>query len=622
MDRTAWIAVVSCIIGLFAWQYYFSKAYPPVSTPAPTPAAATASPGPEASPALTSGKPEPVRDVAAPMPAPAVAEARLQVVTPQLKLTFTNLGGGIAEAEPLGKEHLAEDGLNVELNHAGHIPIGALSINTPGENATLPYEGTQDGNTVRYERTDPDTGLKITKEYTLDYQGDEKQVPAVRLKTTFTNTGTATYLNAGYYVYAGSAAPVHRRDQPQYLAYDWFSDGKYRTASALGFDPGRVPLLGYETHPGRSVITEPVGKAAWVAVKNQFYTTVVSPIPATIGEEPAAREVWARRFELTRGPDEISRNEPVLHGLDAALGLPALNLAPGASVTQTFQIYAGPKYYSRLDKLGHNEQEVMDFGKFKAVSILLLGLMNVFHGWFGSYAVAIILLTILVKTVLFPLQNKANKSMKRMSVLSPQLSALREKYGSDPARMNAETMKVYRANGMSPLAPLGGCWPMLIQMPIFFGFLYMLGVATELRNSSFLWVHDLSQPDTVGRLFGFPINLLPLAMMGTQFWQMQLTPRTGDPAQQKTLMFMPLLFGFFCYSFAAALALYYTVQGLLTILQLYITRDQRATPPVAATTAAATPAKFVPVKEKERGFGGFGSSANYGKKGASKRPKP
>ncbi|MBE7158667.1 MAG: membrane protein insertase YidC, partial [Rhodospirillales bacterium] len=275
-------------------------------------------------------------------------------------------------------------------------------------------------------------------------------------------------------------------------------------------------------------------------------------------------------------------------------------------------------------KLGHNEQEVMDFGKFKAVSILLLGLMNVFHGWFGNYALAIILLTILVKSVLFPLQNKANKSMKRMSVLSPELSKLREKYGSDPARMNAETMKLYRANGMSPLAPLGGCWPMLIQMPIFFGFLYMLGVATELRNSSFLWVHDLSQPDTVGRLFGFPINVLPLAMMGTQFWQMRLTPRTGDPAQQKTLMFMPLLFGFFCYSFAAALALYYTVQGLLTILQLYITRQNAA--PATAVAAGATPAapaKFVPVKEKEtRSFGGFGSSANYGKKGSSKRSKP
>ncbi len=620
MDRTAWIAVTCCIIGLVAWQYYFSKAYPPLPTPTPTPATVAAA----SSPVLTSGRPEDVsqRTEAAPAQAiPSVPETRLQVITPQLKLTFTNLGGGIAEAEPLGKEHLAEDGVNVELNHAGLIPIGALSARA-GEDATLPYEGTQEGNTVRYTRTEP-SGLKITKEYTLDYQGDEKQIPAVRLTVTFTNTG-AQPVHDPYYIYAGSAAPIHRRDQPQYLAYDWLADGKYRTANAMGFDPGRVPLLGYETRQGRDVITQGIGKAAWVAVKDQFYTTIVAPIPAIIGEEPAAREVWARRFDLTRKPDEIAHNAPVLHGLDAALGMPALDLAPGATSAQTFQIYAGPKYYSRLEKLGHQEQEVMDFGKFKAVSILLLGLMNTFHGWFGSYAVAIILLTILVKSVLFPLQNRANKSMKRMSVLSPQLSEIRTKYASDPTRMNAETMKVYRANGMSPLAPLGGCWPMLIQMPIFFGFLYMLGVATELRNSSFLWVHDLSQPDTVGRLFGFPINVLPLAMMGTQFWQMRLTPRTGDPAQQKTLMFMPLLFGFFCYSFAAALALYYTVQGVLTILQLYITR-QNATPATAGAVAAVPTGttKFEPVKDPERrSFGGFGSSANYGKKGAPKRSKP
>ncbi len=623
MDRTAWTAVVCCLIGLVAWQYYFSKAYPPISTPAPTPAAssATPAPSPASSPVLTSGKPEVVTDrkEAAPAPTPAapVAPETQEIDTPQIKLVFTNLGGGILSAEPLGANHLAEDGKNVVLNAAGQIPIGALSTK-PGEDTNLPYTGTRDGNTVRYERTDPATGLRMLKEYTLDYQGDEKQIPAIRLKVTFTNTGAQTYRDGGYYVYAGSAAPIHRRDQPQYLAFDWFSDGKYRTESAGAFEPGRVPLLGYETHPGRSVITENFGKAAWVAVKNQFYTTIIAPIPGVVGEELPAREIWSRRFDLTRKPDEIARNEAVLHGLDAALGMPALQIEPGQSVTQTFQIYTGPKYYSRLDKLGHYEQEVMDFGKFKAVSILLLGLMNTFHGWFGSYALAIILLTILVKAVLFPLQNKANKSMKRMSVLSPQMTALREKYRDDPAKMNAETMKLYRAHGMSPLAPLGGCWPMLIQMPIFFGFLYMLGVTTELRNSGFLWVHDLSQPDTVGRFLGIPINVLPILMIGTQFWQMRLTPRTGDPAQQKTLMFMPLLFGFFCYSFAAALALYYTVQGLLTILQLYLTRSQNAVPATGGDVGGA--AKFVPVKDEgKKSFGGFGSSANYGKKGPAKK---
>ena len=315
-----------------------------------------------------------------------------------------------------------------------------------------------------------------------------------------------------------------------------------------------------------------------MAVKNQFYTTVLTPLGAQPDQEPPAREVWARRFNLPLTAQETAENAAPLHGLDVALALPALQLAPGETKTQDFQIYAGPKFYSRLDKLGHDEQEVMDFGKFKVVSIALLALMNTFNSWFGSYAIAIILLTIMVKAVLFPLQNKANKSMKRMSALNPLLTELRAKYKDDPTKLNTETMKLYKLHGVNPL---GGCWPMLIQMPIFFGFLYMLYTAAELRNSGFLWVHDLSQPDTVAHLtipgFGtFPINVLPLLMIAAQFWQMTLTPKTGDPSQQKTLMFMPLLFGFFCYNFAAALALYYTMQTLLTILQLYVTRTQNA----------------------------------------------
>ena len=143
----------------------------------------------------------------------------------------------------------------------------------------------------------------------------------------------------------------------------------------------------------------------------------------------------------------------------------------------------------------------------------------------------------------------------------------------------------------------------------------MLYPAAELRNASFLWVKDLSQPDTVAHLAGFPINVLPMLMIGTQFWQMSLTPKTGDSQQQKTMMFMPLLFGFFCYNFAAALALYYTMQGLLTILQLYITRRQ--TPP---TLGAGDVAVLKPVPSS----GGKGKNPNFGvrKGGFPKKVNP
>ena len=610
MDKQAWIAITLCIVGLFAWQTYVTSKYPPLPAraamhapapaPAPAPAtgaAATAAPG---APLGTSGQPEVVADrKQAAAPTAATAPEQIETVkSDQLVVNFTNLGGGITAAVPQGKQHVAENGVNIQLGHAGNIPIGALS-EQPGENANLPYQLTKQGNdTVVAERTEPN-GLKIVKEYTLDWQGDPKQIPAIRLKVSLTNTGTQPYKDSGYYVYAGSATPIHRRDLPTYTAFDWMTGGVYHTDHVTSFDAGHIPLVGVETHAARNVITTPLTKVQWIAVKNQFYTTILTPLDEPgPDQEPLAREVWARRIDLPLTPEETVANAATLHGVDVALGLPALDIKPGETVTRNFQIYAGPKFYSRLERLGHNEQEVMDYGKFKLVSITLLALLNTFSKWTGNYAVAIILLTIMVKAILFPLQNKANKSMRRMSALAPLQKELREKYKDDAAKLNTETFKLYKDYGVSPVS---GCWPMLIQMPIFFGFLYMLYPAAELRNAGFLWVHDLSQPDTVAHIAGFPINVLPLLMIGTQFWQMSLTPRTGDPQQQKTMMFMPLLFGFFCYNFAAALALYYTMQGLLTILQLYITRSQN--PP---TLGAGDMTVLKPTS------GGKGKNPNFG----------
>ena len=580
MDKQAWIAITLSVVGLVVWQLYFAPKY----MPTPTPAKAAGSPTPGAPPATISSKGEVVVDQKAATPAAPsteIAPEQFETIhTDQIDLRFTNLGGGIAEAIPLGKQHITENGEDIKLNHAGLTAIGAISLQ-PGENVRLPYTIRREGDKVICERTEAD-GLRIVKEYGLDYQGDPKQIPAIRLKVTFSNTGSQPYKNDGYFLSAGSAAPIHRLDRPDYTCFDWMTGGNYFTTHGTAFDASRVPVLGHE---GREVITTPLSKASWLAVKNQFYTTIVTPLDGSAdGQEPAAREIWARRFDLAPTPQDTADGLPLLHGIDAALGLPALTLAPGETKTANFQVYAGPKFYSRLERLGHEEEKVMDFGKFKIVSIALLALMNTFKSWLGNYGLAIILLTLLVKSVLFPLQNKANKSMKRMSALQPKITELRDKYKDDAARLNTETMKLYKEYGVNPL---GGCLPMLIQMPIFFGFLYMLYTAAELRNAGFLWVHDLSQPDTVARILGHNLNILPLFMIGTQFWQMQLTPKSGDASQQKMMMFMPLLFGFFCYNLAAALTLYYTMQGLLTILQLYLTRYQA--PPGLESTQGAKP---------------------------------
>ena len=153
----------------------------------------------------------------------------------------------------------------------------------------------------------------------------------------------------------------------------------------------------------------------------------------------------------------------------------------------------------------------MNFGVFKIVSQFLLNFLNTIHGFVKSYGVAILVLTVVVRLVLWPLQSKANQTMRKTALLGPKMQELREKYKDDPTRMNQEVMKLYKQYGINPV---GGCLPMAIQIPIFFGLYQMLAQAVELRNARFLWVHDLSQPDTVAHLpvLGFPINVIPLLM--------------------------------------------------------------------------------------------------------------
>ena len=176
--------------------------------------------------------------------------------------------------------------------------------------------------------------------------------------------------------------------------------------------------------------------------------------------------------------------------------------------------------------------------------------------------------------------------MKRMQALQPQMKAIQDKFKDDPAKMNKKLMEFMRENKVSPL---GGCLPMLLQIPVFFGFFKMIRSAIELRGARFLWVKDLSQPDTLFLIPGlhFPFNPLPLVMGATMLVQARLTPPSPgmDPVQQKMMRYMPLMFLVFLYNYSAGLTLYWTVQNLLTILQTKLTKMNE---PVQATAAPAS----------------------------------
>jgi YidC/Oxa1 family membrane protein insertase len=159
------------------------------------------------------------------------------------------------------------------------------------------------------------------------------------------------------------------------------------------------------------------------------------------------------------------------------------------------------------------------------------------------------------------------------------MKKLQEKYKDEPVKFQQEMGKVWKKAGVNPLS---GCWPIFIQIPIFIGFYNMLGKAVELRHHGFWWVKDLSQPDTIAHIAGLPINPLPLIMAGTMLLQMKVTPQSGDPMQRRMFMFMPLIFIFLCYNFASALALYWTVQNMISIVQLVMNRKNAAQPQLAA----------------------------------------
>ena len=556
MDRTAWIVVALCVIGLVLWEFYLAKQMAP--RPAPV-SVALGRPSPTASPAILapSPLPTPVAEAApSSAPTPSFTEKIETLRNSDVELRLTNRGGGIKEAILL--KQIAEKGQQVVLNSDQSVPIGAI-LEQPSTPTFPEFTASAQSDSVQFERTTAEQ-VAIRKKFYFEKSPENKDNYVVEMDVDLENRGDKPYRSSGYFVALGSAAPIHPRDYPSYTRLVWSING-----TAKGIDVGwfgsSSGFLGVGQRAARPYYQESIAGAEWVAVSNQFFTTLMAPLTAK------ATGVWGRRFDIDRAPDQK------LLGIEGALGMPAFELQPGQTYGARFEIYAGPKLYHRLAQLPHNEAEVMDFGIFKVVCQFLLNFMNLLHSWLHDYGLAILALTTIIKLTLWPIQNKANRSMRQMAALSPKVQELRDKYKDDPTRMNQEMMKLYKQYGINPV---GGCLPMMIQIPIFFGLFKMLGQAVELRNAKFLWVKDLSQPDTIAHLplLGWPINIIPLLMAATQIWLMAMTPKTGDPTQRRVMMFTPLIFLFICYNFAAALALYYTAQNLFSILQFYQNKRQ------------------------------------------------
>jgi YidC/Oxa1 family membrane protein insertase len=297
------------------------------------------------------------------------------------------------------------------------------------------------------------------------------------------------------------------------------------------------------------------GPIGWVAYEDEYFITAIIPEDQTEGS-----------FQGQSLPSGI---------LKASYMAPSISLKSSEHRSSQFTLYLGPRDLYILKALNKKLEKAIDYGMWDIIAKPLLITLRFFNRYISNYGVSILLLTLIIKILFWPLAHKSYKSMKGMQKLQPLMAKIREKYKEDKQQMNKELMSLYKTYKINPM---GGCLPMIIQIPVFFALFRILSNSIELRHAPFvLWIKDLSAPD---RLFNFPfqipfmsapygIPVLTLLMGASMFLQQKMTPMVGDPTQAKIMMFLPLIFTVMFINFPSGLVLYWLTQNILSIGQQY-----------------------------------------------------
>jgi YidC/Oxa1 family membrane protein insertase len=282
----------------------------------------------------------------------------------------------------------------------------------------------------------------------------------------------------------------------------------------------------------------------WLAMVQHYF------VSAYIPKDKAQHEFYMRKLEGS-------------NTFQAGLIVPIAEIAPGAKGETSVSLYAGPQEQNVLKELATGLDLVVDYGWLALVAKPIFWALETIHSLVGNWGWAIVILTIMIKALFFPLSAASYKSMAKMKVLTPRLTQLKERFGDDKQRLNQEMMKMYQTEKVNPL---GGCLPILVQIPVFISLYWVLLGAVEMRDAPWvLWIKDLASAD--------PYYILPVIMMVSMFVQTKLNPTPPDPIQAKVMMMMPLIFGFMFFWFPAGLVLYWVVNNVLSIAQQWqITR--------------------------------------------------
>ena len=575
MEKRALLALVLSLLVFLIYQLFFVPEQKPSPTKSPP---ATEQPAPAVpGPTPQKGLPAPSAAPAAPVPTlqrhPAHAPRDVVVETPLYRAVFTETGGRLKSLglkqyrETIDKDSPPKelvrirqnDELPLAFNFANH-PVAALDLaQYAADRTSLVVDPAAGSKKLTFTYEVPGW-LRIVREYQF-YPNTYSMDLTIRVA----NLGSQVWEDAPAVNLINIPFSPHERggysfDGPALLVRSKLDEVDFKDIRAGSRSTG---LTGWITsifsggRPDRKATEGELrfpGPIDWIAYTSQHFTMAV--VPEGLVPNLAHMKV------LNPGTEMV---ETTLVG-------PVLKIEPNAQHELQFKVYTGPKEIEALKAAHAKLEKAIDFGWFDVIAQPLLLCLKFFYRYIHNYGVAIIILTVLIKLLFWPLTNKSFVSMQAMKKVQPMMQKIREKYKDDPQRMNQEIMQLYRTQKVNPF---GGCLPMVLQIPVFFALYKVLNSSIAMRHAPFVWwINDLSAPDRLPVGFNIPyvggLPVLTLLMGASMFIQQKMTPMTGDPRQAKLMLLMPVVFTFMFVNFPSGLTLYWFVNNVLSIGQQYL----------------------------------------------------
>jgi len=482
-------------------------------------------------------------------PAPLAGAELIEVRTDVLKLSFSTEGGSLVRAEMLQHRDMADSAKNfvlfdqskerVYLAQSGLIgaPAGAAWPTHKSVMKLAPGERTlQDGGQtleLRFE-SEPASGLKLVKTYTLT-----RGSYAMTVRHEVVNTGSST-VTPQLYLQLVRDGNKPAGDSSLYMTF---------TGPAVYTEAKKYQKVEFADIEKGSIDIEKSAANGYVAMVQHYFAS------AWLLADGLQRELFMRKVDTNLySVGMITALEP---------------LASGASKSVEARLFAGPQEESVLESLAPGLELVKDYGWLTMLAKPLYWLLVKLHGLIANWGWAIVALVVLLKAAFYWLNAKAYASMAKMKAVNPRITEMRERLKDNPQQMQQEMMRIYREEKVNPM---GGCFPIMIQIPVFIALYWVLLASVEMRHAPWIgWIHDLSTPD--------PLYILPLIMTLTTVLQTSLNPAPPDPLQAKMMWFMPLAFSVMFFFFPSGLVLYWITNNILSIAQQWVINTRMGVPP-------------------------------------------